>query len=55
MEKVNEFMAFFITDLVDKNHEVQESNESEAWKLGYQEATDAALKLAAEIFEGLKK
>lgn len=43
-----------MVDLIDNNKDVQESNESEAWKLGYHEATDEALRLMAEIFQQIK-
>jgi hypothetical protein len=47
-------MASLMVDLIDTNKDVQESNESEVWKLGYYEATDEALRLMAVIFEQLK-
>lgn len=47
-------MAFLMTDVIDRNHDIQESEESEVYKVGYQEATDEILKLMAEIFEQVK-
>lgn len=54
MKKIDKFMAFLMTDVIDRNHDIQESEESEVYKVGYQEATDEILKLMAEIFEQVK-
>jgi len=54
MKKIDKFMALLMVDLIDNNKDVQESNESEVWKLGYHEAIDEALRLMAEIFEQVK-
>jgi hypothetical protein len=52
--KINEFTAFLITDLIDLNISAQESDESEAWKIGYHEAIDEALRIVAEMFAQYK-
>jgi|DEB19_MinimDraft_3_1074340.scaffolds.fasta_scaffold30412_3 hypothetical protein len=52
--KINEFTAFLITDLIDLNISAQQSDECEAWKLGYHEAVDEALRIVAEMFAQYK-
>ena len=44
-----EMLAALVLKVIDENHESQESNESEEWKLGYHEACDMVLNFLSEL------
>jgi hypothetical protein len=43
-----EMLAALLLKVIDENHEAQDSNESEEWKLGYHEACDMVLNFLSE-------
>jgi hypothetical protein len=44
-----EMLAALLLKVIDENHEAQDSNESDEWKLGYHEACDMVLNFLSEL------